>query len=85
MSKPISQREARRLRKRVNELEKENSQLRYDRSTTVECHNLGYWDVGQEFFRAVKTAMSLDFIVEIKHWDAQVPRIWMQATRKKLR
>lgn len=45
MSKPISQREARRLRKRVNELEKENSQLRYDRSTTVECHNLGYWDV----------------------------------------
>jgi hypothetical protein len=71
-SKPISQREARRLRQRVAELERENRSLRGSADEILESHVIGRYNgsdgafPGGLFRRDVKVAGYLNFRCEVK-------------------
>jgi hypothetical protein len=77
-TKPISQREARRLRKRVAELERENRSLRFSADEVLESHVVGRYNgsdgafPGGLFRRDVRTTGYLNFRCEVKLQDDAV-------------
>lgn len=65
--KPISQRQAMRLVKRVRELEEEIRDRQSLIDSVVESHSIGLWAVSfDKLHQTIKTANDLGFRVEVK-------------------